>query len=293
MYRFDLTDAQWERIAPFFPERYHHGQAGRPWKDHRPLLNGILWHLHTGAPWPDTPERYGPWQTVYDRFNRWRQDGTWANILDALLLRLDRRGFIQRDLWCVDATINRAGAAAAGAKKKPGPDAAAGRAEGAANAEPEGHALGRSQGGFGTKTHLVCDSGGVLLAVWVTEGQRHEIKGFEQAMLRARRPAQAGRKRWPEQAAGDKGYSYAWVRTWLRRHHIKPVIPTRKDQPRQQDFAKDAYRRRNIIERVVGWFKWCRALATRFDKLAVNYVALWIVANIQYLLRNYLDALGP
>jgi hypothetical protein len=52
-------------------------QAGRPWKDHRRAVNGILWHLHTGAPWPDTPERYGPWQTVYDRFNRWRKDGTY------------------------------------------------------------------------------------------------------------------------------------------------------------------------------------------------------------------------
>jgi len=145
--------------------------------------------------------------------------------------------------------------------------------------EPQGHALGRSQGGFGTKTHLVCDSGGILLAVWVTAGQRHEIKGFEQAMKRARRPRQAGRPR--------------WVRAWLRRHHIQPVIPTRKDQPRQDDFDKGTYRRRNIIERVVGWFKWCRALATRYDKLAVNYVALWVVANIQYLLRNYLEALGP
>jgi len=133
MYRFDLTDDEWGRIEPFFPERYHHGGAGRPWKDHRPLVNGILWHLHTGAPWPDTPERYGPWQTVYDRFNRWRKDGTWAKILDALLLRLDERGFIQRDLWCVDAPINRAGAAAAGAKKKTGRAAAAGRAESDAN----------------------------------------------------------------------------------------------------------------------------------------------------------------
>jgi transposase len=61
MYRFDLTDAQWATIAGFFPDRYHHGGAGHPWNDHRPLVNGILWHLHTGAPWPDTPERYGPW----------------------------------------------------------------------------------------------------------------------------------------------------------------------------------------------------------------------------------------
>jgi len=118
MYRYDLTDAQWAKIQPFFPDRYHRGQAGHPWKDHRPLVNGILWHLHTGAPWPDTPERYGPWKTVYDRFNRWRKDGTWAKILDALLLQLDQAGLIDRDLWCVDATVLRAHQAAAGAKKK-------------------------------------------------------------------------------------------------------------------------------------------------------------------------------
>ena len=132
MYRYDLTDAQWEGIASFFPERYHHGQAGHPWKDHRPLVNGVLWHLHTGAPWPDTPERYGPWQTAYDRFNRWRKDGTWARILDALLLRLDDAGLIERDLWCVDGTVIRANQAAAGAEKKSRRAAATGRAAGAA-----------------------------------------------------------------------------------------------------------------------------------------------------------------
>lgn len=232
-YRFDLTDEQWERIAPFFPDRYHHGNAGHPWKDHRPLVNGVLWHLHTGAPWPDTPERYGPWQTVYYRFNRWRKGGTWTKIRDALLLRIDRRGGIQRDLWCVDATIIRAAVAAAGAEKHPREPPCLGGSGAAQMMEPEGHALGRSQGGFGTITHLVCDSGGILLAVWVTEGQRHEIKGFEQAMQRARRPRQAGQKRWPERAAAaDKAYSFTWVRAWLRRHHITPVIPT-KEQRRE------------------------------------------------------------
>jgi transposase len=133
MYRYDLTDAQWEQITSFFPDRYHHGKAGHPWKVHRPLVNGILWHLHTGAPWPDTPERYGPWQTVYDRFNRWRKDGTWAKILDALLLRLDKAGLIERDLWCVDATLIRASAAAAGGEKKSGPAAPVGRTRIGAN----------------------------------------------------------------------------------------------------------------------------------------------------------------
>ena len=91
------------------------------------MVNGILWHLHTGAPWPDTPERYGPWQTVYDRFNRWRKDGTWAKILDALLLRLDQAGFIDRELWLVDASVIRASRVAAGAKKKAGAVADLGR----------------------------------------------------------------------------------------------------------------------------------------------------------------------
>ena len=152
--------------------------------------------------------------------------------------------------------------------------------------EPVDHALGRSRGGFGTKVHLVCDSHGTLLAVFVTAGQRNESKAFEPVMFRARRPRRSGWKRWPARVAADKGYSFPGVRRWLWRHHIEDVIPTRSSQPRDEGFDKETYRRRNIVERVVGWFKECRALGTRYDKLAVNYVALWMVANIHYLLRK-------
>ncbi|MFD7541338.1 transposase [Streptomyces sp. NPDC059819] len=55
---------------------------GRPWRDHRQVVNGVLWRLRTGAPWRDLPERYGPWQTVYERFARWEADGTWAKLLE-------------------------------------------------------------------------------------------------------------------------------------------------------------------------------------------------------------------
>jgi len=219
------------------------------------LVNGILWHLHTGAPWPDTPRRYGPWQTVYDRFNRWRKDGTWAKVLDALLLQLDQAEVIQRDLWCFDGTINRVHTSAAGAEKNPEQPPQLGGPEGTQLEEPPDHALGRSRGGFSTKVHLVCDSHGIILAVWVTAGQTHETQGFEPVMNRAQRPRRAGRQRWPDQGAGDKGYSAAFVRDWLQRRHIDDVIPTPKNQERQEDFDKATYRRRNIIERAVGWFK--------------------------------------
>jgi transposase len=81
-------------------------------------MHGILWRLHTGAPWRDLPERYGPWQTVYERFNRWRRDGTWDRLAVHLLGELDARGRIDRDLWCIDATVVRASRSAAGAEKK-------------------------------------------------------------------------------------------------------------------------------------------------------------------------------
>ena len=126
----------------------------------------------------------------------------------------------------------------------------------------------------------------------VTPCQRHESQAVAETFERAKRPHRAGQQRWPDKAAADKGYSYPGVRAWLEQRHISPVIPTRKNQPRDPDFDKPTYRRQNIIERAVGWFKWCRTLATRYDKLAMNYVALRMVANMQYLLRAYPEALG-
>ena len=73
--RRELTDKAWAQLAPLLPGNQRRG--GR-WRDHRTVVNGILWKLRTGAPWRDLPERYGPWTTCYDRFIRWRRDGTWT-----------------------------------------------------------------------------------------------------------------------------------------------------------------------------------------------------------------------
>ena len=155
--------------------------------------------------------------------------------------------------------------------------------------EPEDHALGRSRGGFGTKLHLVVDGHGIPLAAVVSPGQRHESK-FVDPVLRAvhlRRPGgRGGRPRTkPRRLAGDKGYSYKVVRRYLRRRGIQAVIPTRKDQRANPRFDKATYRRRNIIERLVGWMKENRRLATRYEKLAVNYLALVKLAMIRHCFR--------
>jgi transposase len=116
MKRHELSDEQWACVGALLPKRM--AKTGRPGSDPRLMLNAIVWILRTGAPWRDLPERFGPWQTAYDHFSKWRRDGVFERILEALQIRLDRAGRIDWDLWCVDGTQIRASRAAAGADKK-------------------------------------------------------------------------------------------------------------------------------------------------------------------------------
>ena len=93
-----------------------------------------------------------------------------------------------------------------------------------------------------------------------------------------------GRRRRPRAVAGDKGYSYLSVRTWLAERGIKAVIPTRSNQPSLK-LDRDLYRRRNVVERCIGWLKCCRRIATRYEKLAIHFVAMIKLAMIQRCLR--------
>lgn len=115
-HRHELTDEQWKLVEPLVTVKP--ADTGRPRRDPREMLNGILWILRTGAPWRDLPERFGPWEIVYWYFNEWRSSGTFDRILKALQIRLDREGRIDWDLFCIDGTNVRASRSAAGASKK-------------------------------------------------------------------------------------------------------------------------------------------------------------------------------
>ena len=112
--RYELSDEAFALVVDLLPRN---GRRGGQWHDHRTALNGMFWILHSGAQWRELPERYGPWQTVYWRYNRWRRDGTIDRMLERLQLRLDAEGRIDVDLWCIDATQIRASRAAAGARR--------------------------------------------------------------------------------------------------------------------------------------------------------------------------------
>src|SRR3954451_23142757 len=125
-----------------------------------------------------------------------------------------------------------------GRKKKPGLPPRLGGPEAMQVQEPQDHALGPSRRGFGTKAPLATAGHGIVLAVWVTPGQRHESQAFATVMARAKRPRRAGRRCWPRRVGADKGYSYPGIRVWLRRHHLGDVIPTRKNQVRDESFDR-------------------------------------------------------
>ena len=114
MRRGELTDEVWEQIAPLLPEN---GGRGKQWRDHRTVVDGILWKLRTGAPWHDLPSRYGPWQTCYDRFSRWQRDGTWDRLLAHTQTRFDAVSEVEW-LVSVDSTVARAHQHAAGARRQ-------------------------------------------------------------------------------------------------------------------------------------------------------------------------------
>jgi transposase len=115
------------------------------------------------------------------------------------------------------------------------------------------------------------------LAAVLTPGQAHECKSAETLVDAVK----IGRRKRPSVVAGDKGYSMPFVRWMLRRRRIKPLIPTKSNQPRDEQFDRQAYKRRNAIERLVGWLKERRRLCTRFEKLAENYLAMVKLAFIE------------
>jgi len=119
----DLTEAQWKRLEPLLPTpRSRPDGRGRPWRDPRDVLNGVLWIMRTGAPWHDLPDRYPPYQTCHRRFQLWARNGTLARVLHHLARELAAAGGYDFTETFIDATF-------AGAKKGASPSASPAKAK--------------------------------------------------------------------------------------------------------------------------------------------------------------------
>ena len=125
----------------------------------------------------------------------------------------------------------------------------------------------------------------------MTAGQAHESTALDTILVEADRgllDAQGDPIPWPVALAGDKGYRSDWIDEYLVDLEIRPVIPSKANEDRDARpvaFDKEAYRDRNIVERLIGWLKECRRVLTRFEKTAVNFLGMIRMAFIQRYLR--------
>jgi transposase len=248
--RYELSDHEWGVIRPMLPNK----PRGVPRVDDRRILNGIFWVWRSGAPWRDLPQSFGPHTTCYNRFVRWRRAGVWDQIMDALSAAHDVA------VQMIDTSIVRV------------------HQHGACIADNREQHMGRSRGGLTSKIHVVVDAAGLPMRLGLTPGEVHDNR-LCSVLLAELQPRAT--------LLADRGYDADWIREFASRKGAWANIPPKRNRKEPICFSPHLYRARNLVERFFNRIKQCRRIATRYDKLAANYLAFIKLASIRLWLRAY------
>lgn len=246
--RYALTEGEWQIIQPTLPLR----SRGVPRVDDRRILNGIFWVLRSGAPWRDLPDQYGPYTTCYNRFVRWRRAGVWDRIMAGLSTTHDAA------VQMIDTSVVRV------------------HQHGSCVASSSKQHIGRSRGGLTSKIHVVVDAHGLPVRLGLTAGQVHDNRIGAVLLNHLQRDGRL---------LADRGYDADWIRGFVAERGAWANIPPKRNRKGPICFSPYFYRDRNLVERFFNKIKHCRRVATRYDKLAVNYLAFVKLACIRLWLR--------
>jgi transposase len=253
----DLTDEQWALVGPFLPAppRRPDGR-GRPWRANRPVLNGILWVLRTGAPWADLPNRYPSYQTCHRRFQHWVRAGLLRTILEVLAQALHDEGYLDLQEAFIDGSF--------------------------APAKQGGAAVGKTKRGKGTKIMAIADRQGLPIAVYVESATPHEV-----TLVRATL-AQRFVRSLPTRLIGDNAYESDRLDAELARRGVELIAPHRKTRTHRTQDGRPLrrYRRRWKIERLFAWFQNFRRLVVRYERFTENFLGMLHLACWLILLRG-------
>ena len=233
-----LTDFMWKRIENILPGKKT--DPGGTAKDNGLFLEAVLWRKRVGSPWRDLPERFGKWNSVYKRFRRWAESGVFEGVFKALSEKFDL------EYLSIDGTVVQAHRKAAGA---PGGT----RRQG----------IGRSRGGLTGKVIALADALGQSVRFVILPGQAHDLpvvpKLLEGLSLGA--------------VVGDRAFDADWPVSELDRRGAGAVIPPGKNRKEPRDHDLEMYRWRHQIENLFAKPREFRAMATRYDKTDVSFMA--------------------
>ncbi|MGH8193860.1 MAG: IS5 family transposase [Woeseiaceae bacterium] len=255
----DLTDAQWAFIEPLLPELPTRADGrGRPWRDSREVLNGILWILRTGAQWSEMPKRYPPYQTCHRRFQQWRRSGVMNRLLEALAKDLEQRGKINLEECFIDGSFS---AAKKGAL-----------------------AFGKTKRGKGCKVMAIADRAGLPIALCTASASPHETKFVKQLIEHRLTEGK------PERLIGDKAYDSDSLDDDCMNLGVAMIAPHRSNRKNLTQDGRELrrYKRRWKVERLFAWLQNYRRLITRFEYHVENFLAFLKLAAFMILANKYL-----